>query len=124
MLIVNVAGILDKVEVTLYLRSRNELKLFRAKKLASDWLTNLVNESEALAGNSLNSFLDLRYELTTTLEVVATILTFIFAMCLIVHGMKYCTVFPSKIVAYILIYHKAFPSKKHSRPYLFLRYIY
>ena len=45
-------------------------------------------------------------------------------MCLIVHGMKYCTVFPSKIVAYILIYHKAFPSKKHSRPYLFLRYIY
>ena len=67
MLIVNVAGILDKVVVTLYLRSRNELKLFRAKKLASDWLTNLINESEALARNSLNSFLDLRYELTTTL---------------------------------------------------------
>ena len=64
-----------KVVVNSYLRSRNEIKLFLAK--ASDSLTRLVSESEAsfLAQNSFNSFLDLRYKVTSTLSSIPATLT-------------------------------------------------
>ena len=56
--------LLVKVVVTFYLRSRNEFQPFPAKNQAqaSDWPTQQVNQSEAwfLAGNSWNSFLNLR----------------------------------------------------------------
>ena len=64
-----------KVVVNSYLRSRNEFKLFLAK--ASDSLTRLVSQSEAsfLARNSFNSFLDLRYKVTSTLSSIPATLT-------------------------------------------------
>ena len=54
--------LLVKVVVTFYLRSRNEFQPFPAKNQASDWLTQQINKSEVLffAGNSWNSFLNLR----------------------------------------------------------------
>ena len=58
---------LPKVEVTFYLRLRNEFQIFLAKNQASDWLTQQVNQLEAwfLAGNYPNSFLNLRYKVST-----------------------------------------------------------